>query len=99
MQTCVKCGGEFKLSLLSSAAGESIGGGGEGGGGVLLNYVFLQPGQWGRVPGLPVLLSAANILHEMGIKAIRQGGSYASGSGGGSTEQDKMYRAYLRTSA
>eukprot|EP01048_Picozoa_sp_COSAG05_P004983 COSAG05_NODE_285_length_12188_cov_539.399537_6_plen_98_part_00 len=97
MQTCVKCGGEFKLSLLSSA-GESIGESG-GDGGVLLNYVFLQPGQWGRVPGLPVLLSAANILQEMGIKAIRQGGSYASGSGGGSTEQDKMYRAFRRTSA
>ena len=27
------------------------------------------------VPGLPVLLSAANTLKEMGIKAIRQGGS------------------------
>ena len=82
-------------------------------GSVLVNYVFLQPGQWGRlpggrgwkaitlhissvipyikvsiqggaimtfnvsayVPGLPVLLSAANTLKEMGIKAIRQGGS------------------------
>ena len=59
--TCVKCGGQFKISLTS--------------GSVLVNYAFLQPGQWGRLPGLPVLLSAANTLKEMGIKAIRQGGT------------------------
>ena len=40
---------------------------------------------------MPVLLSAAENLKTMGIKAIRQGGSYASGSGGGATENDKMY--------
>ena len=38
--TCVRCGGQFKLSLSAPGA-------------VLLNYVYLQPGQWGRVPGLP----------------------------------------------
>ena len=63
--TCVKCGGQFKLAL--SAPGE-----------VLVNYAFLEPGQWGRVPGLSVLASAADTLRSMGIRAIRQGGSYAS---------------------
>jgi len=63
--TCVRCGGEFKFSL--SAPGS-----------VLVNYVYLSPGQWGRVPGLPVLLSAAETLRSMGIKVIRQGGSFAS---------------------
>ena len=58
---------------------------------MLVNYVYLSPGQWGRLPGLPVLASAGRLLKDMGIKAIRQGGSYASGGGGGSTEQDKMY--------
>ncbi len=62
---CVRCAGQFKISLLSPGA-------------VLINYVYLQPGQWGRIPGLPVLKSAADTLKEMGIKAIRQGGSYAS---------------------
>jgi len=64
--TCVKCAGQFKISLSNP-------------GDVLINYVFLQPGQWGRVPGLPVLLSAADTLKAMGVKAIRQGGSFASG--------------------
>ena len=63
--TCVKCGGEFKLSLDAPSS-------------VLINYVFLQPGAWGRVDGLPVLASAASVLKQMGVKAIRQGGSYAS---------------------
>eukprot|EP01051_Picozoa_sp_SAG22_P021145 SAG22_NODE_4553_length_1236_cov_1.618294_1_plen_116_part_10 len=61
--TCVKCGGQFKIAL--TAPGK-----------LLVNYVFLQPGQWGRVPGLPVLLSAAETLKSMGIKAIRQGEQY-----------------------
>eukprot|EP01046_Picozoa_sp_COSAG06_P077697 COSAG06_NODE_25427_length_637_cov_0.938662_1_plen_51_part_10 len=41
--TCVKCAGEFKISLTTPGSA------------VLVNYVFLQPGEWGRVPGLPVL--------------------------------------------
>ena len=37
---------------------------------------YLQPGEWGRYQGLPVLARAAASLLEMGIKVIRQGGSY-----------------------
>ena len=51
--TCVRCGGQFKLSLTKPSS-------------VLVNYAYLQPGQWGRVSGLPVLKSAANILKVMG---------------------------------
>ena len=67
--TCVKCGGQFKISLTGKSS-------------LTVNYAFLQPGQWGRVPGLSVLKSAADTLNMMGIKAIRQGGSYASGKSG-----------------
>lgn len=35
--TCVKCGGEFKLSLTTAGSA------------VLVSYVFLQPGEWGRL--------------------------------------------------
>ena len=62
---CVRCGGQFKISLSKPSS-------------VLVNYAFLQPGQWGRVAGLPVLKSGADILKQMGVKAIRSGGSYAS---------------------
>ena len=62
---CVRCGGQFTISLSAPGA-------------ALVNYAYLQPGQWGRVPGLPVLASAAATLKTMGIKAIRQGGSFAS---------------------
>ena len=67
---CVRCGGQFVVSLSVPGA-------------VLVNYAYLQPGQWGRVMtrvpgGLPVLASAAATLKAMGVKAIRQGGSFAS---------------------
>jgi hypothetical protein len=64
--TCQVCGGEFVIALSDPGAS------------VLVNYVMLEPGEWGRVPGLSVLASSAANLRSMGIKAIRQGGSYAS---------------------
>jgi len=63
---CVRCGGQFKISLSKPSS-------------VSVNYVYLQPGPWGRVAGLPVLKSGADLLKRMGVKAIRSGGSYASG--------------------
>jgi hypothetical protein len=65
--TCVRCAGQFKIALATTAD-------------VLVNYAFLQAGEWGRVPGISVLSSAADTLRRMGVKAIRQGGSYASGA-------------------
>jgi len=38
---------------------------------VNLDFVFLQPGEWGRFQGLSVLKSGADLLLEMGIKAVR----------------------------
>ena len=55
--TCVRCAGQFKLSLAAP-------------GSVLVNYVFLEPGQWGRLKGLSVLASAAQNLRAMGIKVV-----------------------------
>eukprot|EP01051_Picozoa_sp_SAG22_P002955 SAG22_NODE_138_length_18031_cov_5.796621_3_plen_268_part_00 len=65
--TCVRCAGQFKLSMAVPAPGT-----------VLVNFVLLQPGPWGRVAGLPVLRSAAAALSAMGVKAIRYGGSFGS---------------------
>eukprot|EP00658_Telonema_sp_P-2_P038649 TRINITY_DN27689_c0_g1_i2.p1 TRINITY_DN27689_c0_g1~~TRINITY_DN27689_c0_g1_i2.p1 ORF type:complete len:676 (-),score=152.23 TRINITY_DN27689_c0_g1_i2:251-2278(-) len=78
--TCVKCSGEFYMALTGPPLqGQSAD--------LLVNYVFLQPGAWGRVGGLSVLASAANTLKAMGVKAIRQGGSFASSpSGKGNSE-------------
>jgi len=70
---CVKCGGEFAIGL--SSPGEAS-----------IDYVYLQPGAWGVVPGAnplgggPALASAAAVLKTMGINIIRQGGSFADGS-------------------
>ena len=60
---CVKCGGQIVVGL--SAPGK-----------VNIDYVFLQPGPWGRFADLPVLKSGVEILKEMGVTAIRQGGSF-----------------------
>lgn len=60
---CVRCGGQVAVVLV-------------GGGSVWLNYVYLQPGQWGRFAGLPVQLEAVRWLQAMGVTSIRQGGSF-----------------------
>lgn len=58
---CVSCNGEFQIGLQSAGV-------------VYIGYVFLEPGQWGRLPGLPVLSgpnSAVQWLRDMGISMIR----------------------------
>ena len=64
---CVQCGGEFVIGL--SAPGVAN-----------IDYVYMRPGDWGVVQGTEGLASAAAILKTMGIKIIRQGGSFADGS-------------------
>jgi len=61
---CVQCHGQITVSI--AAAGS-----------VYLDYIYMQPGQWGRLPGLPVLSSGADLLTQMGVSLIRQGGSFA----------------------
>lgn len=60
---CVECGGQFFVGLSSPGSAN-------------VDYVFLQPGEWGRFNGLQVLKSGVDILKEMGITAIRLGGSF-----------------------
>jgi len=45
-----------------------------------VDYVFLQPGSWGRLGDGPFLRSGVEMLHAMGITAIRLGGSYTDPS-------------------
>jgi hypothetical protein len=63
----IRCAGEFRLEVV-------------GKGSVSFDFVFLQPGEWGRFAGLPVLKSGADLLLQMGIKSIRVGGSFAGHS-------------------
>ncbi len=44
-------------------------------GAVVLGYVFLQPGGWGRFRGLPVRRDVAEGLIDQGITVLRYGGS------------------------
>ena len=44
-------------------------------GSVVLGYVFLQPGKWGRFKGLPVRRDVAEALVSQGITVLRYGGS------------------------
>ena len=41
-----------------------------------LDYIYLQPGAWGRLGDQPVLLDTINMLKSIGITSIRQGGSF-----------------------
>ncbi len=44
-------------------------------GSVLLGYIFLQPGEWGRFKGLPVRRDVAEAMIDQGITVLRYGGS------------------------
>jgi hypothetical protein len=64
---CVRCGGQFVMALKKT-------------GQVHLDFVYLSPGQWGRLPGLPVLAEGAKYLTDMGSKVFRIGGSFCDDS-------------------
>ena len=64
---CVKCGGEFEIALAKPGT-------------VYVDFVFLQPGAWGRYKGLPVLKTGVQWMLDMGVSLFRQGGSFACGN-------------------
>eukprot|EP01062_Namystynia_karyoxenos_P003544 TRINITY_DN11283_c0_g1_i1.p1 TRINITY_DN11283_c0_g1~~TRINITY_DN11283_c0_g1_i1.p1 ORF type:complete len:833 (+),score=275.17 TRINITY_DN11283_c0_g1_i1:84-2501(+) len=64
---CVRCEGQFVVGLAAPAAAE-----------VLFDFVWLQPGPWGRLNGLPVLKGTIDTLKSIGTSAIRQGGSFTA---------------------
>jgi alpha-L-arabinofuranosidase len=70
---CIKCGGQFVVALVSDSAG-----GAPGSNEVWIDYVVLQPGDWGRFHGLNARKDVAETLQTMGVKAIRLGGSFCS---------------------
>ena len=90
--SCVRCAGQFGVG--------ASGGVGGGAGTVDIDYVVLQPGEWGRFNGLPVRRGPVEALQKMGVSAIRMGGSFASvtgwpDGGGGtppSTESGSYYQ-------
>jgi len=49
---------------------------------VSIDFVFLQPGEWGRFASLPVHRHTVETLQQMGVSAIRFGGSFVSYFGG-----------------
>jgi hypothetical protein len=61
---CIKCAGEFSIGLV-------------GKGQVNVDYVYLQPGQWGRYADGPFLKEGIETLQAMGITSIRLGGSFS----------------------
>ena len=84
---CIKCAAQFEVGLI-------------GPGSVGLDYVVLQPGPWGRVGTLGVKKSTADMLHTMGISAMRVGGSFASVTGwpdgGGGTPSSTVSGSYYQ---
>ena len=64
---CVRCGGQFVLSL--ETPGE-----------LNLDYVYMSPGEWGRFAGLPVLAEGVKWLQGMGTSLFRMGGSFCVGN-------------------
>ncbi|HEV2328868.1 MAG TPA: family 16 glycoside hydrolase [Verrucomicrobiae bacterium] len=50
-------------------------------GSVVVGYVFLEPGPWGRFAGLPVRKDVAEGLIKQGITVLRYGGSMVNAAG------------------
>ena len=65
---CVRCGGQFSIGLASYGT-------------VDLDYVVLQPGSWGRYKNLGVRQATVDMLQQMGVTAVRLGGSFVSVTG------------------
>ena len=65
---CINCGGQFTVSLVADTSAAEVN----------IDYVVLQPGEWGRFKGLNARRDVADTLSVMGIKAIRLGGSFCS---------------------
>ncbi len=66
---------EFELTPSASDARGSVGIALKGKGEVELGFAFMQPGEWGRVKGLPVRKMVIDALKKQGIKVIRYNGS------------------------
>jgi hypothetical protein len=61
---CLMCGGQFSLGL--TVPGDAS-----------FGSIYLEPGQWARLPGLPILREPAERLQEIGASLIRVGGTFA----------------------
>ena len=55
---CIKCGGQFTVALVSNGKEAQAN----------IDYVVLQPGEWGRFKGLNARKDVADTLATMGIK-------------------------------
>lgn len=64
---CIQCDGEFAIGLTEPGTAH-------------VDYIFLQPGQWGRHGPGPFLQSGVDALKKMGITSMRLGGSFADPS-------------------
>ena len=65
---CVRCGGQFRVSLNSVGT-------------ALVDYAFLQPGAWARLNSsegvpLPILRAGPAAMARMGVTLYRLGGTY-----------------------
>lgn len=61
---CVRCPGQLFVGLATPGA-------------AAVDFVYLEPGEWGRYKGLPVLRPMADALEAMGVKLFRAGGTVA----------------------
>eukprot|EP00040_Diaphanoeca_grandis_P029054 m.169180 g.169180 ORF g.169180 m.169180 type:complete len:708 (-) comp31555_c0_seq2:346-2469(-) len=64
---CVKCGGQFTISMSSTTNTR-----------VNVGFASLMPGAWGRFNNLPVRADSVSMLQQMGITVFRWGGSYVT---------------------
>jgi hypothetical protein len=76
---CILCGGQLSLGVLGAT----------GSAGVSFSTVFLQAGQWGRLPGLPVQREGARWLQRLWGGG---GGGGAASSPGGAAVDRGMFR-------
>ena len=68
---CVRCGGEFRIGISNPSDFKA-------------GYVELMPGDWGLVQSkrgasIPVLKSAGDVLQQLGVTTMRNGGSVSQG--------------------
>jgi hypothetical protein len=86
---CVKCGGQLTVTLTSGGEHHSINNSTDTDSTIAngqaatttatqahIGFASLMPGEWGKFQGLPVRADAVATLKQMGIRSIRQGGTF-----------------------
>ena len=74
---CVKCGGQFSIRYPAATTANAANTDHTAATEVRVGFASVMPGAWGRYKGTAARAESVSALHDMGVKMMRVGGSFA----------------------